>query len=59
METSAKTAQNVQELFVEIAKKMPLDQIASKNARAAAGGSKNSGINLNQRIEQSNDGCAC
>ena len=35
-ETSAKTAENVKELFTAIAKKLPLDQAGPRNLRAAA-----------------------
>ena len=36
LETSAKTAENVKELFTAIAKKLPLDQAGPRNLRASA-----------------------
>jgi Ras-related protein Rab-5C len=57
-ETSAKTAENVQELFTQIAKKLPLDQAGPRNLRSAA---QRPGVNL--RPEAANTqgaaGCNC
>jgi Ras-related protein Rab-5C len=52
-ETSAKTAENVPELFTEIAKKLPLDQVGPRHSRpgpSRAGVSltpENANINVN------------
>lgn len=43
-ETSAKTSENVKELFTAIAKKLPLDQAGPRNPRAAP----RSGVDLRQ-----------
>ncbi|KAL8645912.1 MAG: hypothetical protein Q9210_006443, partial [Variospora velana] len=37
-ETSAKTAENVRELFTAIARKLPLDQAGARGMRAGVGG---------------------
>lgn len=57
-ETSAKTAENVRELFTAIARKLPLDQAGPRNIRS---GVQRSGVDL--RPEASNTqgagGCNC
>ncbi|RPA83483.1 ras-domain-containing protein [Ascobolus immersus RN42] len=55
-ETSAKTAENVKELFTAIAKKLPLDQQAGRGARAGAQAQR--GVHL-QRGEVPQQGCNC
>lgn len=56
-ETSAKTAENVKELFTAIAKKLPLDQQGQRGIRGALGtGSRN--INL-VRPNEAQQGCNC
>lgn len=56
-ETSAKTSENVRELFTDIAKKLPLDQAGPRNPRAGP----RPGVDL--RPETANttagNGCAC
>jgi len=58
LETSAKTAENVRDLFTAIAKKLPLDQAGPRNLRAAAA---RPGVDL--RPESANTqgaaGCNC
>lgn len=54
-ETSAKTAQNVQELFTAIAKKLPLDQQGQRGNRVPGAAR---GVNL-QRGEMPQQGCNC
>lgn len=58
-ETSAKTAENVHELFHAIAKKMPLDQLAdgSRNGRNKNGLNAR-GVDLENAGNTAN-GCAC
>jgi Ras-related protein Rab-5C len=57
-ETSAKTAEHVQELFTQIAKKLPLDHAGPRNLRSAV---QRPGVNL--RPENANTqgagGCNC
>jgi len=57
-ETSAKTAENVKELFTAIARKLPLDQVGPRGARANA---PRPGVDL--RPESGNTqgagGCQC
>lgn len=55
-ETSAKTAENVQELFSAIARKLPLDQQSPRGTRLGAGAAR--GVNL-QRNEAPQAGCNC
>jgi len=54
-ETSAKTAENVKELFTAIAKKLPLDQQGPRGVRGAQG---SRGVNLN-RTNDIQQGCNC
>ncbi|SMY23852.1 unnamed protein product [Zymoseptoria tritici ST99CH_1A5] len=46
-ETSAKTAENVKELFTAIAKKLPIEQASQRGMRGAAG--RPSGVDLGSR----------
>ncbi|KAI9244309.1 ras protein [Sporodiniella umbellata] len=55
-ETSAKTAENVHELFLAIAKRMPLDQLADN--RRNRNGLDSRGVDLNNSDNSAN-GCAC
>ncbi|CEP12055.1 hypothetical protein [Parasitella parasitica] len=55
VETSAKTAYNVNELFDAIAKRMPLEQLADSSRRR--GGLNTQGVSLDQNEAAS--GCAC
>lgn len=56
-ETSAKTAENVRELFTAIAKKLPLDQAGPRNPRAAGRG----GVELRPEAAGTQKGgfCTC
>ncbi|THV54111.1 hypothetical protein BGAL_0034g00320 [Botrytis galanthina] len=58
-ETSAKTSENVRELFTAIAKKLPLDQAGPRNPRA--GGPRGTGVDLRPEAPgtQAGPGCAC
>ncbi|KAF8471680.1 ras family-domain-containing protein [Kalaharituber pfeilii] len=56
-ETSAKTAENVKELFTAIAQKLPLDQQGPRGIRGA-GGAGARGVNLN-KANDLQQGCAC
>ena len=58
-ETSAKTAENVRELFTAIAKKLPLDQAGPRNIRSGPGGRQ--GVNLRPEANQAQGagGCNC
>lgn len=56
-ETSAKTAENVKELFTAIAKKLPLDQQGPRGIRGAQGSGAR-GVNLN-RANDAASGCNC
>ena len=57
-ETSAKSAENVKDLFTAIAKKLPLDQAGPKGLR---GGIRPGGVDLRPegRDTQQNAGCQC
>ena len=57
-ETSAKTAENVRELFTAIAKKLPLDQAGPRNIRS---GPHRQGVNLRPEANQTQGpgGCNC
>jgi Ras-related protein Rab-5C len=61
-ETSAKTAENVKELFTAIAKKLPIEQATQRGMRGAAG--RPGGVDLGSRQEpgasaSSAGGCNC
>ena len=64
-ETSAKTAENVKELFTAIAKKLPLEQAGTRGAgglRQGAGGARREGgVNLRREggETQGPGGCNC
>jgi Ras-related protein Rab-5C len=73
-ETSAKTGEGVVELFTEIAKKIPIDQIVASQQRSAAansnagnnrtganaGRTSGTGVDLNANASsQNNDACNC
>jgi len=57
-ETSAKTADNVRELFTAIAKKLPLDQAGPRSMRASAA---RQGVDLRPDVTQTQGagGCQC
>jgi Ras-related protein Rab-5C len=54
-ETSAKTAENVKELFTAIAKKLPLDQPGPRGGRPGAG----RGVDLKGGVAAQQQGCNC
>lgn len=61
-ETSAKTAENVKELFTAIAKKLPIEQASQRGMRGAAG--RPGGVDLGNRQDPgaqtgSAGGCNC
>lgn len=61
-ETSAKTAENVKELFTAIAKKLPIEQASQRGMRGPAG--RAGGVELGSRQESGNTaggagGCNC
>ena len=56
-ETSAKTAENVKELFTAIAKRLPLDQQGPRGIRGA-GGAGPRGVNLKAQADVQ-QGCNC
>lgn len=67
-ETSAKTGENIVELFTEIAKKIPIEHIlaASKGgsnrsgaAGSRSGGTRNDNVNLGEDPAKSKDACNC
>ncbi|KAG9378701.1 rab gtpase [Pyrenophora tritici-repentis] len=57
-ETSAKTCENVKELFTAIAKKLPIDQAGPRNLRP---GQQRQGVNLRPEANQTQGpaGCNC
>ena len=57
-ETSAKTSENVRELFTAIAKKLPIDQAGPRNLRP---GQQRQGVNLRPEANQTQGpgGCNC
>lgn len=59
-ETSAKTAENVRELFTAIAKKLPLDQVGPRHTRP---GQRAGGVSLGASGEgantQAGGACSC
>jgi Ras-related protein Rab-5C len=56
-ETSAKTAENVRELFTAIAKRLPLDQAGPRSMRA---GANRQGVDLRPEVQQQGQqGCQC
>ncbi len=57
-ETSAKTAENVRELFTAIAKKLPLDQVGPRHTRP---GQRPGGVSLQPEGANTQAGgpCAC
>lgn len=57
-ETSAKTAENVKELFTAIARKLPLDQQGPRGARAG-GGAGGRGVDLKGGNSAAQPGCNC
>jgi len=60
-ETSAKTAENVSDLFTAIAKKLPTDQASTRGGRGGLGGplAGRQGVDLKQPPQRSAEGCAC
>ncbi|KAG2204421.1 ras family-domain-containing protein [Mucor mucedo] len=59
-ETSAKTADNVSQLFNAIARRMPLDQLAdSSRGRNRAGLNRGGAVDLENSGNSPNNGCAC
>lgn len=57
-ETSAKTSENVKELFTAIAQKLPLDQQGPRGTRGS-GGPGSRGVNLNRANDAAQQGCNC
>ncbi|KAH9835667.1 GTP-binding protein ypt5 [Rhodofomes roseus] len=65
-ETSAKTGEGIVELFTEIAKKIPIDQIlassrggAGRPGAAGARAGAQEGVNLEENAAKSKDSCNC
>ncbi|KAI0374284.1 GTP-binding protein ypt5 [Pilatotrama ljubarskyi] len=66
-ETSAKTGEGVVEIFTEIAKKIPIDQILASSrggagrpgAAAGRAGAQEGGVNLDENNAKSKDACNC
>lgn len=56
-ETSAKSGENVKELFSAIAKKLPLDKGNARGGRIGAGGG--GGVDLRGNAKTQTQGCAC
>nr|VWO96794.1 Ras-like protein Rab7 [Ganoderma boninense] len=63
-ETSAKTGEGVVEIFTEIAKKIPIDQILAstrggQRPGAASGRAQEGGVNLEENNAKGKDACNC
>lgn len=63
-ETSAKTAENVKELFASIAKKLPIEQATQRGVRGGPAGGRPGGVDLGARAESGTaaggaGGCQC
>ncbi|PIL32075.1 transporter [Ganoderma sinense ZZ0214-1] len=63
-ETSAKTGEGVVEIFTEIAKKIPIDQILAstrggQRPGAASGRTQEGGVNLEENNAKGKDACNC
>jgi len=61
-ETSAKTGEGVVEIFTEIAKKIPIEQILSKgntSGRPGSGAAASPAVNLEQNASKGKDACNC
>jgi small GTP-binding protein len=58
METSAKTAANVMDIFTSIAKKLPKSE-SNEQSRAGRNGASGGAVNVNQNSSNSSSGCAC
>jgi len=67
-ETSAKTGEGVVEIFTEIAKKIPIEQILASTrggsgrpgaAGGRAGGAQEGGVNLEENVGKGKDSCSC
>jgi len=60
-ETSAKTGDGIMEVFTEIAKHLPIENIISSNARSTGGtGSRAAdAVKLDEAARQTKDGCNC
>ncbi|KAI0793397.1 ras family-domain-containing protein [Abortiporus biennis] len=67
-ETSAKTGEGIVEIFTEIAKKIPIDQILASSRGGAnragvaggrTGGQQEGGVNLEENTAKGKDGCNC
>lgn len=58
-ETSAKTADNVDEVFTAIAKKIPLESLYSPGRNTARNTGLNGNINLMQQSANANNSSSC